>query len=74
MILKPSLDIFYWVFFQVSSQPQEGASILLFRNFDEETDNYYKKGVCYFNNYKTKDVYGKQSLTVPKELNEILKK
>jgi len=49
-------------------------ALMKIRNFDEETDNYYKKGVCYFNNYKTKDVYGKQSLTVPKELNDILKK
>ena len=36
-------------------------SLLKIRNFDEETDNYYKKGICYFNNYKSKDVYGKQS-------------
>ena len=70
MILKPSLNIFYWVFFLVSLD----FSLLKIRNFDEETYNYYKKGICYFNNYKTKDVYGKQSLTVPKELNEILKK
>ena len=70
MILKPSLNIFYWVFFLVSLD----FSLLKIRNFDEETYNYYKKGICYFNNYKTKDVYGKQCLTVPKELNEIFKK
>ena len=49
-------------------------ALMKIRNFDEETDNYYKKGICYFNTYKTKDVYGKQSLIVPKELNDILKK
>ena len=28
-------------------------SLLKIRNFDENTDNYYKKATCYFNNYKT---------------------
>ena len=40
-------------------------SLLKIYNFDEETDNYYKKGIYYFNIYKTKDVYEKQSLAVP---------
>lgn len=49
-------------------------ALLKLKNYDEDVDNYYKKGVCYFNNYKTKNVYGKQTLLLPKELNDIIKK
>jgi site-specific recombinase XerD len=49
-------------------------ALLKIKNYDEDVDNYYKKGVCYFNNYKTKNVYGKQSILLPKPLDDIIKK
>jgi hypothetical protein len=49
-------------------------ALLKIKNYDEDVDNYYKKGVCYFNNYKTKNVYGKQTMVVPKELDDVIKK
>ena len=44
------------------------------RNFDTKTDNYYKGNKFYFNKYKTVKTYGIQSLEIPKELNNVLKK
>jgi hypothetical protein len=44
------------------------------RNYDPKTDNHYKKGVFYYNKYKTAKTYGLQTLDVPKELNTLLKK
>lgn len=44
------------------------------RNYDKEKDNYIKGGKFYFNQYKTKDRYGAQVITIPKELNTIINK
>ena len=44
------------------------------RNYDPKTDNYFKAGKFYFNNYKTSSTYGLQTLDVPKQLNTIIKK
>ena len=44
------------------------------RSFDTKTDNYYKGNKFYFNKYKTVKTYGIQSLEIPKELNNVLKK
>jgi hypothetical protein len=49
-------------------------ALLKIRNYNKDVDNYYEKGVCYFNNYKTKNVYGRQTLLLPKELNDVIKK
>jgi len=49
-------------------------ALMKIRNFDTKTDNYYKSGKFYFNQYKTKDKYGLQVLDVPKELNTLIKK
>ena len=44
------------------------------RNYDVKTDNYYKGNKFFFNKYKTVKTYGIQSLEIPKELNNVLKK
>ena len=44
------------------------------RNFNKAEDNYYDKGKIYFNKYKTASKYGKQVVSVPKEILPILKK
>ena len=47
------------------------------KNYDTKTDNYYKQGVFYYNQYKTSGVYGLQTLNVKEkapELNSIIKK
>ena len=44
------------------------------RNYDVKTDNYYRGNKFYFNKYKTVKIYGIQSLEIPKELNNVLKK
>ena len=44
------------------------------RNYDVKTDNYYYGNKFYFNKYKTVKTYGMQTLDVPKELNNVLKK
>jgi len=49
-------------------------ALLKIRNYDVKTDNYYKAGKLYFNRYKTSAKYGLQVLTVPEELNKIIKK
>jgi site-specific recombinase XerD len=47
---------------------------LKIRNFDPKKDNYYKAGKFYFNIYKTAKTYGLQIVSVPPELNVLLKK
>ena len=49
-------------------------ALLKIRNYHVKTDNYYKAGKLYFNRYKTSSKYGLQVLTVPEELNKIIKK
>lgn len=44
------------------------------RNYNADTDNYIKAGKFYFNQYKTKDRYGSQVISVPKELNTFINK
>ena len=44
------------------------------RNYDIKTDNYYKGNKFFFNKYKTVKNYGTQSIEVPKQLNDLLKK
>jgi hypothetical protein len=44
------------------------------RNFNADTDNYIKAGKFYFNQYKTKDRYGSQIISIPKELNTFINK
>ena len=49
-------------------------SLLKLKNYDEKTDNYYKSGKFYFNQYKTAYKYGLQIVDCPKELNDMIKK
>ena len=49
-------------------------ALLKIRNYDIKSDNYYKSNKLFFNKYKTSEVYGLQSLDVPKELNALVKK
>ena len=44
------------------------------RNYDKTKDNYWEGNNLYFNKYKTAKVYGKESVTIPKELKAILTK
>lgn len=44
------------------------------KNIDTKTDNYIDKNELIFNDYKTAKTYGKQTLTIPKELKTILTK
>jgi hypothetical protein len=44
------------------------------KNIDREKDNYISNGVFYFNQYKTKDRHGSQSIKIPKELNTLINK
>lgn len=50
--------------------------IMKWKNYDEEKDNYVdmKKNKFVFNDYKTKKVYGTQTVDIPKELKTILLK
>lgn len=48
-------------------------SLMKIRNHTEN-DNYIKGGKFYFNQYKTKDRYGAQVITIPKELNTLINK
>jgi hypothetical protein len=43
------------------------------RNYTD-SDNYIKAGKFYFNQYKTKDRYGSQIISIPKELNTFINK
>ena len=42
------------------------------RNYDEKTDNYYKKGTFYYQNYKTAKTYGLQSIKCPNDLKYLI--
>jgi len=44
------------------------------RNFDKEKDNYIQAGKFFFNQFKTKDRYGSQVISIPKELNTFINK
>jgi hypothetical protein len=49
-------------------------SLMKLRNFDKEKDNYVSGGKFFFNQYKTKDRYGSQVFSIPKELNTLINK
>ncbi len=49
-------------------------ALMKIRNYDVKKDNYYKAGKLYFHTYKTSNVYGLQVISVPDELNKIIKK
>ena len=42
------------------------------RNVNEETDNYMKGSKFFFNAYKTKNKYGKQSVDIPSKLRYLI--
>jgi hypothetical protein len=44
------------------------------KNVDREKDNYISNGVFHFNQYKTSDRHGSQSIKIPKELNTLINK
>lgn len=44
------------------------------RNYDKTKDNYWEGNNLYFNKYKTAKTYGKESVSIPKELKQILTK
>ena len=44
------------------------------RNIDKDKDNYMDKNKFYFNSYKTAKSYGLQKVTIPKKLQNIIKK
>jgi hypothetical protein len=44
------------------------------RNYNTETDNYFRNGKFFFNVYKTADKYGLQIIDVPTELNTLIKR
>ena len=44
------------------------------KNIDKEKDNYMDKGKFIFNSYKTAKTYGKQEVSIPKELTTIINK
>lgn len=44
------------------------------KNINRETDNYMDKNSFVFNQYKTAKTYGKQTVTIPKELKTIITK
>ena len=44
------------------------------KNIDKDKDNYLDKGKFIFNSYKTSKTYGKQEVTIPKELTTIINK
>ena len=48
--------------------------LLKWRNYNPQTENYYKRGNIYLNKYKTSDTYGLAKIDVPKELDIVLKK
>lgn len=49
-------------------------SLMKIKNFNKDKDNYIHSGKMYFNQYKTKDRYGQQIITIPKELNTLINK
>ena len=44
------------------------------KNYNTDTDNYYRGGKFYFNVYKTADKYGLQVIDCPTELNTLIKR
>ena len=44
------------------------------RNISKDTHNYIEKGKLVFNSYKTAKTYGRQEVSIPKELSTILNK
>jgi len=42
------------------------------RNYDTEKDNYYDKGVFYFNTYKTANTYGKHKIKITGNLKKLM--
>ena len=44
------------------------------RNYNTDTDNYFRNGKFYFNVYKTADKYGLQVIDCPTELNTLIKR
>lgn len=44
------------------------------KNYNTKTDNYYDKGIVYFNKYKTFKVYGLQKVTIPLVLKTLITK
>lgn len=57
-------------------QPRRSKDYVDFKikNIDKEKDNYMDKGKFVFNSYKTSKTYGKQEITIPKELITIMNK
>ena len=49
-------------------------SLMKIKNYDPKVDNYYKSGKFYFRRYKTSEKYGLQTLTIPKDLDTLIKK
>ena len=49
-------------------------SVMKIRNYDIKTDNYIKGNNMVFNQYKTKDRYGVQTIVIPKELMTLINK
>jgi hypothetical protein len=49
-------------------------SVMKIRNYDANRDNYIKGNNMIFNQYKTKDRYGVQSIVIPKELMTLINK
>ena len=49
-------------------------ALLKWRNYNPQTDNYYKRGKLYLNKYKTSDTYGLAKVDVPKELDTVIRK
>jgi hypothetical protein len=49
-------------------------TLMKWRNYDTEKDNYYNKKVFCFNQYKTAKFYNKQDVPVPSTLKQVLTK
>jgi hypothetical protein len=56
--------------------PRRSLDLVKFkvRNMDKDTDNYMVGRKMIFNEYKTKNIYGKQSVTIPQKLKHIIDK
>ena len=48
--------------------------LMKIRNYNTDTDNYYRGGKFFFNVYKTAEKYGLQIVDVPTELNLLIKR
>jgi hypothetical protein len=44
------------------------------KNFSKESDNFFLKGVMYFNVYKTAKSYGEQNIKLPPHIDKMMKK